>query len=847
MCITLIGNEDTAVWGYRQQSNGQPFSDDAVVAYNAKNNKANIPSQVYAGKNLSLPTEGYYGATYTWKSSDTSVISDDGKIGTVAADTQVTMEATITSGDYTYTASYPVKVIASASQEDMIPIDKEAVVAEYDDMSSFNEAEPSKKISDNTGLSISFYAEGVVSDWDTIAKTTDGKYTMHLSVLSGEQCNFYEAKAVVSDYAKSQGYTSASVWQAFLSKKCYVTVSYNTDGSIAYYMNGNLMMTYEADATPSWNETGYASTPKAIASNVITAYKNGLFQFDPSFADSATQGSISISGIMVGFAADFDPDNYVEADYGQYLYYEDYDNVGSTNAWKAQNTQAGISTESDESHGKYASLKVASAASGNRYAYNKFTDISSDLSKYTVEMDVALTGGDRDDRSQSAFAILDQSSAMTGYADNYLVKMTTNKYSAATPSTRYTWYINDDTTGVEIPTGEWVHLKAYVDVSAGKVTFNITKDGTSLYSKSTAYSGTGLVGGIFAQLGRQNGATAIDNIKVYNGTEEPTATLVTKSKLSYGKTITPSVTSASNVQWYRCDTYKGTETAISGATSLSYEPVKADFGKYLIMKSSNVTLYYEEPVAEKEISLSMKAENKEYDGTNSANVSYTLDGVVSGDDLEVKAECVTFADANVGNNKTVTATGISLAGTDAKYYTLKVSTATATANITAKADNNNGANTSTTPGTTSDSTPAVGKTAVVSKATYKLTSGSEVTLVKGNTKATSVTVGTTVKIQGKKYKVTAIAANAFKKSKKLKKVTIGANIKSIGKNAFYGCKKLKTISIKTTKLSTSKVGKNAFKGIQAKVKITVPKKKFKAYKTMLKKRGVGKNAKITKK
>ncbi|MBQ8198875.1 MAG: leucine-rich repeat protein, partial [Lachnospiraceae bacterium] len=68
----------------------------------------------------------------------------------------------------------------------------------------------------------------------------------------------------------------------------------------------------------------------------------------------------------------------------------------------------------------------------------------------------------------------------------------------------------------------------------------------------------------------------------------------------------------------------------------------------------------------------------------------------------------------------------------------------------------------------------------------------------------------------------------------------------IGANAFSGCKKLKNITIKTTKLKTKKVGANAFKNIKSNATIKVPKKKVKAYKSMLKKKGVSTKAKIRK-
>ncbi|MBR4760246.1 MAG: leucine-rich repeat protein [Lachnospiraceae bacterium] len=114
-----------------------------------------------------------------------------------------------------------------------------------------------------------------------------------------------------------------------------------------------------------------------------------------------------------------------------------------------------------------------------------------------------------------------------------------------------------------------------------------------------------------------------------------------------------------------------------------------------------------------------------------------------------------------------------------------------------------------------------------------------------NADATNIAVPDTVTIGGKKYKVTRIAPNAFLNQKKLKKITIGKNIKTIGKKAFYGCKNLKTVKILTTKLKKKTVGKNAFGKIHKKAVVSVPKKRKSAYQKLLKARGItGKKQKI---
>jgi hypothetical protein len=101
-----------------------------------------------------------------------------------------------------------------------------------------------------------------------------------------------------------------------------------------------------------------------------------------------------------------------------------------------------------------------------------------------------------------------------------------------------------------------------------------------------------------------------------------------------------------------------------------------------------------------------------------------------------------------------------------------------------------------------------------------------------NKKAKTITIPATVKVDGITYKVTGIADNAFKGSKKLTKVTIGKNVTKIGKNAFSGCKNLKKLTITAGKLKT--ISKNAFKGINKKAAITL--KGTKKAKTTLKKK-----------
>ncbi len=146
--------------------------------------------------------------------------------------------------------------------------------------------------------------------------------------------------------------------------------------------------------------------------------------------------------------------------------------------------------------------------------------------------------------------------------------------------------------------------------------------------------------------------------------------------------------------------------------------------------------------------------------------------------------------------------------------------------------------------------PAKGTKLTAKGASYQVTSAAEknpTVVYKGSKKQkASVTIPDTVTIDKVTYKVTSIAANAFKNNKKLKKVVIGKNVTKIGKKAFYGCSKLKKITVKTTKLTKKNVGRQAFKGIHKKAAFKVPKKKISSYRKIFRARGAAKTTKVTK-
>ena len=75
---------------------------------------------------------------------------------------------------------------------------------------------------------------------------------------------------------------------------------------------------------------------------------------------------------------------------------------------------------------------------------------------------------------------------------------------------------------------------------------------------------------------------------------------------------------------------------------------------------------------------------KTYDGTTNApeGIKIELEGVVSGENVSASSESISYGDANAGTEKTITASNITLSGSDAKNYTLSSNTATVPGSIT---------------------------------------------------------------------------------------------------------------------------------------------------------------------
>ena len=164
--------------------------------------------------------------------------------------------------------------------------------------------------------------------------------------------------------------------------------------------------------------------------------------------------------------------------------------------------------------------------------------------------------------------------------------------------------------------------------------------------------------------------TATGQNKPYDGTTNATVTLG-DDRLS-GDDITVTFSSAGF-----SDKNAGTNKTISvfglvitGPDSDSYTPASP-----IVTTTANISSRILTVVA--------SGQNKAYDGTTNATVTLT-DNRLTGDNLTNVYTSASFSDKNVGNGKTVSVSGISLAGPDAGNYGLGNTTATTPANITVR-------------------------------------------------------------------------------------------------------------------------------------------------------------------
>lgn len=244
-------------------------------------------------------------------------------------------------------------------------------------------------------------------------------------------------------------------------------------------------------------------------------------------------------------------------------------------------------------------------------------------------------------------------------------------YGEAAPTFTYTLsgYAGGDA-ATDVVSGAPVITTNYVQGN-NVGSYNITTAaGTLSSSLGYSFSGTTLVNGLTVD---KKGLTITANNQNQTYGDGNTFTAGFSSSGLYGSETIGSVSFATNATSSTSGNWNFGSWSItpSAATGGTFNP-------------SNYTISYINgilDIARRALAVTAVASNKAYDGNTTATVTLSDDHITS-DVLTAGYSSATFDNENVGDNKTVTVSGISVSGTDADNYSPNSSTTTL-ANITA--------------------------------------------------------------------------------------------------------------------------------------------------------------------
>ena len=252
---------------------------------------------------LTAETEGLWGTTISYSSSNKGVLADDGTFIAPAEDTELTFTVTVKKGEARAEKEFAFTALSKDSIKALLP----AEIADDGYLFAYEPAQgeqlaPVSGITQYTGVSFTFRIKDVKTDWDVMFRTANGTQ-VYLSVLNYKNVNIFESAATLSEEAKiilqEHGLATdgSKSWQLFLGSlceggECVATISYNVDGSITFYRDGELMLTYAAE-TP----IGTGTVRGLVDSMIAQVRTQGLSVVYP------------VSNVIVGYAADYDKDN----------------------------------------------------------------------------------------------------------------------------------------------------------------------------------------------------------------------------------------------------------------------------------------------------------------------------------------------------------------------------------------------------------------------------------------------------------------------------------------------------------------------------------------------------------
>ena len=297
--FTAMNESSLCIWGAR-------FTDELAAQLMA--DRITFPDTILG--DLDFETEGLWGTTISYSSSNTDVLANDGTFTAPETDTELTLTVTVSIGSasISQTKTFTIKGLSKASILGMLP-------ADIADDGYLVKAEPGAggsiapigELSNYTGVSFTFRVKDVATDWDVMFRTANGTQ-VYLFVLNYKNVNIFESAATLSEEGKQflteNGYGVTGFnhvifldeVEANQENGSVATISYNVDGTITFYRNGVLMLTYAAETPISLDEnTAPVGTVRDLVRTMVAQVRTqGLSVVYP------------VSNIIVGYAADYD-------------------------------------------------------------------------------------------------------------------------------------------------------------------------------------------------------------------------------------------------------------------------------------------------------------------------------------------------------------------------------------------------------------------------------------------------------------------------------------------------------------------------------------------------------------
>jgi len=510
MCFTVIDKTTgLCAWGSRE------IADDAAVAQNVKNFKVSISSETY--NDIELPTESFAGATITWSSSDTDVISNNGVVTIPADDTEVILTVRISKGDYYYEREYTTTVMGEGTPVDTTSglealykfegnLTNEVDSSQTGQLLGNGAAQiPGYEYNPDMGSKIlhQYFGAGGSESYAKFTNPLQGKELDGATVSLWVNCpgeNRFDAIWSFLDNDKSDGidgrlfftpntylgFNGTGGWfdcnhgdtatNAISANKWHlVTVSM---GSSNFSICIDGVKRYDKNTANTWNSfesKTYDDMGRSLL-NLLSSAQDFYLGYG-SFWGSADvlMDSLRIYSRALTEAdiAQLYNEELAEiekakmegsADTSKFIYYNDYNNSAgiSDTGWQSVTAQAMLSLATDITGDKKLYVNFAPGNVNSRSAYNSF-GIGNKLDgtdEYTVSFDTKLPVGNN---QQSQLALTSSGYNYSGndvINGNYIWSMNNNAGNSTN------WTINDDSnTVVNIPKDTWVNITTKISGS----------------------------------------------------------------------------------------------------------------------------------------------------------------------------------------------------------------------------------------------------------------------------------------------------------------------------------------------------------------------------------------------